>query len=408
MRPVYLFDDGCETLAPLTDLRPAFDVRTGAMTLLERFGGMRGVRLGGLLVPEALAPLTRERHSLPVNEPPAGDDAVLVVNGRVGASHDPGFWQIEPGDVFVEPDGETVVVACVGPRDVARVIRGEIAGLRTYPYRDQQLLSRPWHVRTFRDRNIYSDLCAMVAERTGRTSIDVGQAPEFEAVIDRTAKVHSSAILDAERGYIVIAEGAVVRPGAIIVGPAYVGPHSTVLEHALIKANTAIGPWCKVGGEVGGTIFQGYANKAHEGHLGDSWVGEWVNLGAGTTNSNLLNTYGEVIAKAAPNGSNERTGETFLGATLGDHAKTAICTRVMAGAIVGTGTMWAASSPITGCVPAFTWATDEGRRSYRFDKFMDVAKAAMARRGVEPTAAYDERLRGVHAAHHPKASEDAR
>lgn len=396
MRPVYVFDDGLGELAPLTGLRAAFDVRTGACTMLERLRALRGVRIAGLIVPEPLAALTRERHAYPVNEEPTGEDAILVVNGRLGATQDPGFWQIEPGDVFIEPPTETVVVACVAPGDLPRVIRGEISGLRAYEYPQRRLISRPWHVRSFRDSNLADDLVAMVAERTGRESIDVGGSLEFEAVIDRTARVHPGAILDTERGYIVIDAHAVVRPGAIIVGPAYIGPHSTVLERSLIKAGTAIGPHCKVAGEVGGTIFQGYANKAHEGHLGDSWVGEWANLGAGTTNSNLLNTYGEVICRATPEGPNERTGEQFLGCVLGDHVKTAICTRIMTGAIVGTGSMWAATAPVSGCVPAFSWVTDEGRRGYRLDKFMEVARAAMGRRGIEPSAAYVERLRGLH------------
>jgi UDP-N-acetylglucosamine diphosphorylase / glucose-1-phosphate thymidylyltransferase / UDP-N-acetylgalactosamine diphosphorylase / glucosamine-1-phosphate N-acetyltransferase / galactosamine-1-phosphate N-acetyltransferase len=169
-----------------------------------------------------------------------------------------------------------------------------------------------------------------------------------------------------------------------------------VLERSLVKSNTALGPWCKVAGEVGGTIFQGFANKAHDGHLGDSYIGEWVNLGAGTTNSNLLNTYGEVVAKQSPRGSNERTGETFLGCVLGDHVKTAICTRIMTGAIVHTGTMWAATAAISGCVPGFSWVTDsspppsgagEQWKPFRFDKFMEVARAAMGRRKIVPSEA---------------------
>ncbi|MFT3685650.1 MAG: hypothetical protein QM783_12110 [Phycisphaerales bacterium] len=83
------------------------------------------------------------------------------------------------------------------------------------------------------------------------------------------------------------------------MGPAYIGSHSTVIERTLVKAHSSIGPWCKVAGEVGGVVFQGFANKAHDGHLGDAFVGEWSNLGAGTTNSNLLNTYGEVTMRSA-------------------------------------------------------------------------------------------------------------
>jgi hypothetical protein len=145
---------------------------------------------------------------------------------------------------------------------------------------------------------------------------------------------------------------------------------------------------CKVGGEIGSTVFQGYANKSHEGHLGDSWVGKWVNLGAGTTNSNLLNTYGEVTVRLAPDGPRHRTGMTFLGAMLGDHVKTAIGTRLMTGSIVGTGAMIATSTPPPTTVPPFAWLTDEGRRTYRLEKFLDVARTVMGRRERRMTPEY--------------------
>ena len=112
--------------------------------------------------------------------------------------------------------------------------------------------------------------------------------------------LESRLVLDAERGPIRIDRGAVIRPGAVICGPCSIGREAVVVDRALIKPDTVIGPVCKVGGEVGGTIFQGYSNKSHEGHLGDSWEGKWVNFGAGTSNSNLLNTYGEVTMQLEP------------------------------------------------------------------------------------------------------------
>jgi hypothetical protein len=121
-----------------------------------------------------------------------------------------------------------------------------------------------------------------------------------------------------------------------------------------------------------------------------------VNLGAGTTNSNLLNTYGEVICIAAPGMSNERTGQQFLGAIVGDHVKTAICTRIMTGSILHTGSMFAQSAAVSGCVPGFSWCTDAGRRPFRFEKFLEVAKAAMKRRKLEPSAGMIERMRALH------------
>jgi UDP-N-acetylglucosamine diphosphorylase/glucosamine-1-phosphate N-acetyltransferase len=209
--------------------------------------------------------------------------------------------------------------------------------------------------------------------------------------IDPAAKVYPGTIFDCEAGGIHIAAGAVIRPGCTLIGPVIISAGSTVLDRAIIKANTAIGPHCKVAGEVGGSIFQGCANKGHDGHLGDSFVGQWANLGAGTTNSNLLNTYGEVIMKVTPSSSNERTGQQFMGCIIGDHVKLAICTRIMTGSIVHTGAMWAAGQAVTGTIPAFAWVTDStppGSKFFRPDKFLDIARTVMARRKVEMGPAY--------------------
>ena len=206
------------------------------------------------------------------------------------------------------------------------------------------------------------------------------------------ATVFPASILDTTNGPIAVRAGATIRPGSTIIGPVVIGERSTVLDKALVKANTALGPVCKVAGEIGGTILQGYANKGHDGHLGDSWLGEWVNLGAGTTNSNLLNTYSEVTSVAQPHAHREKTGETFFGCALGDHVKTAIGTRIMTGAIVHTGAMWAATAPISGCVDRFAWATDKGVRHYRVDRFLEVMRASMGRRTIEPSDAYTARV----------------
>jgi UDP-N-acetylglucosamine diphosphorylase/glucosamine-1-phosphate N-acetyltransferase len=406
MRPVIIFDDGRGLLSPLTDLRASFDVRTGALTLLERVRPSLTPAASALFVPEALAALTRERHgsgpdALAVNTMPTASGPVLVINGRCVLPDAAGSLALD--QALVEEGTGDLVAARVGLREVARVLGGgpsALAGLHVMKPPGRMLLSRPWHVRAFRDAAIRHDLAMLTLHAPSPPALPgvtvIGEGP---LAIDPSARVYPGAMLDLERGPIAIGEHAGVRPGAIVCGPAWIGPHTTVLDHALVKPSTAIGPWCKVAGEVGGTIFQGFANKAHDGHLGDSWIGEWVNLGAGTTNSNLLNTYGEVVARPlGPDGQpgpNERTGEQFLGAVVGDHVKTAIGTRIMTGAIVGTGTMWAASAPLAGTVPAFSWVTDAGRRPFRFDKFVDVARASMARRSVVPSDEYLRRLRDL-------------
>jgi UDP-N-acetylglucosamine diphosphorylase/glucosamine-1-phosphate N-acetyltransferase len=411
MIAAYLFDDDLPQLAPLTDLRPSFDIRTGALTTLERLSMAIGLRVVGLKVPQGLAVLSSKRHSAPVNVAVPKGGPILVLNGRC-VLPPPGLKDLNPGEALVEAGSGALVAAMLNAEDAQAFLDGGRLGtVKTQTLPAPTLLSRPWHIRSFRDSALKMDLDLLQSSETGeltstqepRTARRYEPAPGVlhlggDVVIHAEAKVYPGVVLDSENGPIHIAEHAVVRPGAILIGPCYVGPHATVLERATIRAGTAIGPWCKVNGEVGGTIFQGYSNKAHDGYVGDSYIGEWVNLGAGTTTSNLLNTYGEIVAKATPSSSNERTGETFLGAMIGDHVKTAICTRIMTGSVLHTGCMFATTAPVSGCIGPFTWATDAGVRRYRLEKFLEVARAAMGRRKVEASAAYIERIGELHAA----------
>jgi UDP-N-acetylglucosamine diphosphorylase/glucosamine-1-phosphate N-acetyltransferase len=248
-------------------------------------------------------------------------------------------------------------------------------------------------------QTIAADIAAtrMIEARIpGDVAAVVGDHP---VEIHASARIFPNVVLDAEQGPIIVHEHATIRAGAVICGPCSIGAGSTIIDRALIKANTVIGPQCKVAGEVGSTIFQGYSNKAHDGHLGDSWVGKWVNFGAGTTNSNLLNTYGEVIMRLDPDSPRLRTGMQFLGAIVGDHAKFAICTRLMTGSIIGTGAMIATTAPPPTTVTPFAWLTDEAGpegRTFRLEKFIEIAKTVMARRKVTPSETYLQLVRELH------------
>ncbi len=400
MQSVAIFDDGRGLLSPLTDLRPCFDIRTGALTTLERLAlHARSHDLpqpDALFVPEALADLTREKHpTLRVNDPAALAAGVLLVNGACPLN-DTDSTGVELGEAIVDSASGTIIKAHIRTERAAihRILAGDASGLTVHAATNVPTLSRPWHIRAHRDACIAADLAALANAVSSTPQPPHSSIPRLH--IAASAIIHPSVIFDTEPGPIVIADHAIIRPGAIIVGPAYIGPNSTVLERSLIKSNTAIGPYCKVAGEIGGTIFQGYANKSHDGHLGDSYIGEWANLGAGTTNSNLLNTYGDIVCRAIGTdgkpGSNERTGQQFLGATIGDHVKTAICTRIMTGAIVGTGTMFAASTSLSGTVSPLLWITDSGTKPFAADKFVEIARTVMARRKVAMSAAYLGRL----------------
>lgn len=399
--PTILFDDAKGLLSPLNDLRASFEIRTGALTNAERLVAALDISLIGMVVPGPLVELMGDSAPVPVNCPPTAeelpDDAeALMINGRCPLPLD-AISHLRVGEVAVEKRSQDMVAVRLTGAGVRALLTGGNPGMRTVEIDDAVLMDRPWSWRTFRDRCLAWDLDHMVSVMPSANAregvVELGQMP---ICVHPSATVAPTVVLNAEDGPVVIDDNAVVRPGAIITGPAYIGPGSTVLEHALIKPNTAIGPVCKVAGEVGGTVFQGYANKGHAGHLGDSWIGEWANLGADTTNSNLLNTYTEVTARPTPKASMEKTGQTFLGVTMGDHAKTAIGTRIMTGAIVGTGAMHAASTPITGTVEAFSWCTDAGTKPYRLGKFVEVAMTVMQRRGVIQTQAYARRLTVLH------------
>lgn len=400
MRRAIIFDDGRGLLAPLTDTRPAFDIRTGAMTTLERLRLGLGLDVVALLTPPGLAPLTAEMHpGTPVNSLEGIDGDVLLLSGRCPLPYKE-IASLQPGEALTEGGSGDLVAMATTAASVPKLFAGEPVPSRHIQFAAPALLSRPWHVRTFRDSSLHADLAILTA------SGDAGPSPALEHAtvivggalrVHPTAKIYPGVILDCENGPIVIDEGVTLRPACTLIGPVYVGPHSTVLDRAVIRGHTAIGPWCKVAGEVAGTIFQGYSNKGHEGYLGDSWVGEWSNFGAGTTNSNLLNTYGEVISRATPGGSNERTGQQFLGCIVGDHVKFAICTRIMTGSVVHTGTMWAAGKAVSGSVAPYSWVTDEGTKPFRLDKFTEIARTVMGRRKVVPSGAYVARLGELHA-----------
>lgn len=396
MATAVVFDDAWPGLGPLTDLRPSFCVRTGALLTVERLAiilkAAAATNLNAAWVPTDFAPLAREQVRLPVNDwsALAAEKSILVVNGRC-VSPPTEVRALKPSEALTA-DG-AIVAALLTQNDAKRFL-----DTLTLPpavktrETDAAMLHHPWDVIRHRDAALDIDLEALAARKTQPLPPGVIGISDENIHISPDALVYPSVVLDAEAGRIVIDDGAIVRPGAIIIGPAYVGPGSTVIDRALIKPHTAIGPVCKAAGEVGGCIFQGFSNKAHDGHLGDSWVGEWVNFGAGTTNSNLLNTYAEVIAQTEPNAKRIKTGLTFLGCIVGDHVKFAILTRIMTGSVFGTGSMIAAMNPPTS-VARFEWLTDDRRQPYRFEKFINVAQTAMSRRKVEITRAYEDRLR---------------
>ena len=152
-------------------------------------------------------------------------------------------------------------------------------------------------------------------------------------VVCRGALVEPGVVFDTRHGAVVLETGVEVRSGSRLEGPLYAGERTRILGGHLRAS--VFGPYCSVKGEISTSVFLGYSNKSHDGFVGHSVVGRWVNLGAGTTTSNLKNTYGEVTLEIE--GRRYPTGRQFLGSLIGDHAKTAIGTLLSTGTVIGTG-----------------------------------------------------------------------
>jgi UDP-N-acetylglucosamine diphosphorylase/glucosamine-1-phosphate N-acetyltransferase len=215
-------------------------------------------------------------------------------------------------------------------------------------------------------------------------SIVLGDPDE---ILSLGAVVEPGVVFDVRHGAVVLEEGAEVRSGTRLEGPVYVGAGTRVLGGFI--RSSVFGPECRVRGEIASSVFLGYANKSHDGFVGHSVVGYWVNLGAGTTTSNLKNTYGPVRLDVA--GTRIETGRTNLGTLFGDHAKTAIGTMLATGTIVSAGANIFGPPNPPKYVPPFAWGCGGERLSE--EGFLRIAERVMNRRNVELTSARRDSLR---------------
>jgi UDP-N-acetylglucosamine diphosphorylase/glucosamine-1-phosphate N-acetyltransferase len=209
---------------------------------------------------------------------------------------------------------------------------------------------------------------------------------------DAEVQVEPHTLFDTTAGPILLGRGTLVQAFTRLTGPCAVGPHSVISGGRV--STSAIGDTCKVHGEVSHCIFVGHANKGHDGFVGHSVLGRWVNLGAGTTTSNLKNTYGPV-ALWTPAGVQD-TGLTFLGTLFGDHVKTGIGLRLTTGCVLGAGANVVDAMPPKVVAP-FSWGSGAPYATYDVSRFVETAARVMARRAIPLSAAQAKHLRAAHA-----------
>jgi UDP-N-acetylglucosamine diphosphorylase/glucosamine-1-phosphate N-acetyltransferase len=404
--PLIIFEDRkAENLYPLSLTRPVFGLRCGILTLAEKavivLGGARGGPEPPPLfhVRDYLSPAVKgavESYSRVLG----GDETALLVNGRVLADAELAR-AIEPGRPGLYTSGGAIVAATVPGKyakaldaAVGRPLDGEVlAGLPSREVK-ARLIEYPWDLTIYNAAEIENDARLL---GLGGIAVDlpdgVRLVNEPSISIGPGASIAPGVVLDASDGPVHIAAAATIMANASLKGPVHVGEGSTVKMGACLYGETTIGPACKIGGEVAETIVHGHSNKQHGGFLGHSYLGEWVNLGAGTDTSDLKNNYSNV--KVRLDRETVDTGLMFVGLFMGDHSKCGIGTTFNTGTVVGVCCNVFGTGYPPKFMPSFVWGGDALFEEYDPAKALETAGRAMGRRGMELTPEYAAVLKHV-------------
>jgi glucose-1-phosphate thymidylyltransferase len=337
---VVLFEDELvEQLYPLTIGRAAFHVTCGAARLHDLVARL-GLRIERIVRPHLRAVLEADAVAGPAPAERPGAPTLLV-NARMVPSAGAAArlrMLLERAEPVVVRTGGHVAAAVLPPGTVAPPADSEphevLDYLRHFDLRPLEielpLLDYPHDVL----RHHLTILRENLELRLSQASFQEVAEGVFAGP---GARLGPYTVTDSRHGPIVLEADAQIGPHCYLRGPVHVGPRARVIEHAAIKDHVALGHTTKVGGEVEASIIEPYTNKQHHGFLGHSYLGSWINLGAGTCNSDLKNTYGQVNMEYQ--GRKVSTGMQFVGCLMGDYAKTAINTGIFTGKIVGACSM---------------------------------------------------------------------
>ncbi len=217
---------------------------------------------------------------------------------------------------------------------------------------------------------------------------DLSTLDERNIFIHNTAEISKFVHLDASHGPIIIAEDVKISPFCALAGPLFIGKRSTLKPSTSIR-HSIVGKVCNLGGEIKGSIIHPHSNKSHDGFLGDSIVGSWVNMGAGSTTSNMKNNYQNI--RVSWDGNTYETERQFLGTIIGDHCKTAVGVRLNTGTMIGPfSNVFQADFPPR-AIPSFSW----GNGTHVLEKAISTAQLMMKRRSLELSTAQQELMRAL-------------
>ncbi len=393
MNNLYLYDDAtARGFEPFALTRPASELRAGTSVISQRWATVTGTRASAFIgaahlsdFDEADAP-----HALSLDATiPAG---AIIANSRFVVALDE---ELGESDWTWAADGRVCAIRLAQPLPASSLSDGSrsLDNLTTgepIPLRGRWV-SAVWDFIGQLSAQLTDDIAALAPSLSAATNA----APiigSHAVTIETGATLEPFVVFDASAGPILVRHGATLAAFTRLVGPCFVGADSTIVGDRI--ANCSIGEKCKVRGEISSTIMLGHSNKGHTGFIGHSYLGRWVNLGAGTTTSNLKNTYG-TVQLWTPTGMTD-TGQQFLGTVFGDHVKTGIGTMLTTGTVLGAGANVYGAGSHPKVVAPFSWGDGEPYAVFQASKFLEVAERVMKRRSVELTDALRRHLARAH------------
>lgn len=362
-------------LLPLTFTRPVGALRIGIRTIQEQWAAALGQDIGFVTQAHLQALFGAQR----------GDEDVDI-NGGLLPNTDliDAIRSLEPGQALVN-DEHILALASAGTEGPTDMHWERVpAYMEKVPFTgDVVLIDRPWKVFLENEKAIkaeFQNICSGRESQAISTTNSIIGDPDL-IFLEEGAKVDHS-YLNTTDGPIYIGKNAEIMEGCMVRGPFALCEHSILKMGCKVYGATTLGPHSKFGGELNNVVVQGYSNKAHDGFLGNSVLGEWCNLGADTNNSNLKNNYGEVKIWSYANQSMIGTGQQFCGLIMGDHAKCGINTMLNTGAVVGVAANIFGGDFPPKFIPSFSWGSAAGFQEHDFEKAMCTARVVMARRSV--------------------------
>ncbi len=369
-----LFDDhSWENLLPLTYTRPTAELRIGILKIREKWERYLN---------SSISFKTQDYLSKKYCETITEDN--LLINGSVIPTNNliEKILQLEINQKLTT--GNDLIAIRLSKKDTENFNYKNInLKTRSETHPDFLKINYPWELFKNNGIEIENDFKLITHNRKSEKLSDTNNIINEKNIFIEKGASLEFVTLNAKNGPIYIGKEAEIMEGAVIRGPFAICENSAVKLSAKIYGPTTIGPYSKVGGEINNSIILGYSNKAHDGFIGNSVIGEWCNLGADTNNSNLKNNYAEVRIWNYPKQKFIKTGLQFCGLIMGDHSKCAINTMFNTGTVVGVNAnIFGAGFP-RNFIPSFSWGGSHGYKDYALKKAFEVAKKVMERRNIQ-------------------------